>query len=77
MQRGFLLDVVVVEGALVVQLFARVDESLLVRGDALFVENFFLERLHAVGGFDVDGDGFARERFYEYLHFSERFTYCN
>ena len=45
-QRGLLLDVVVGQGAAVLQLLASEDEALLIRGDALLVLNLLLHVLH-------------------------------
>ena len=42
MQRGLLLDVVVAQCAAVLQLLAREDQALLVRGDALLVLDLLL-----------------------------------
>lgn len=68
MERRFLLDIVVREGATILELFSGEDESLLVRGDALLVLNFRLDIVDSVGGFDIEGDGLAREGFDKYLH---------
>ncbi len=61
MQRRFLLDVVVAQGAAILELFAREDEALLVGGDAFFVLDLGFDVVDCVGGFDFEGDGFARE----------------
>ena len=45
MQRGLLLDVVVAQCAAVLQLLAREDQALLVRGDALLVLDLLLHVL--------------------------------
>ena len=58
-QRALLLDVVVGEGAAVLQLLAGEDEALLVRGDALLVLDLGLDVVHAVAGLDLQGDGLA------------------
>ena len=68
MESGFLLDIVVGESAAVFELFSGEDESLLIRGDALLVLNFGLDIVNGVGGFDIEGDGLAREGFDKYLH---------
>ena len=68
MQSALLLDVVVGEGAAVLQLLAREDEALLVGGDALLVLNFGLDGIDSVGGFNLESDCFARECFNENLH---------
>jgi hypothetical protein len=56
-QRALLLDVVVGEGAAVLQLLAREDEALLVGGDALLVLDLSLDGVDGVGGLDFEGDG--------------------
>jgi hypothetical protein len=43
-QSGFLLDIVIRQGPSVLELLARKDETLLVRGNALFVLDLGLER---------------------------------
>ena len=68
MQSALLLDVVVGEGAAVLQLLAREDEALLVRGDALLVLNFGLDGIDSVGGFNLESDCFTGECFHKYLH---------
>jgi hypothetical protein len=66
-ERGLLLDVVVAEGAAVLQLLAGEDQALLVGGDALLVLNLGLDVVDGVGGLDVEGNGLARECFNEDL----------
>jgi hypothetical protein len=56
-----LLDVVVREGAVILELLAREDEALLVGRDALLVLDLLLHILDLVGGLDIEGDGLARE----------------
>jgi len=56
---GFLLDVVVAEGAAVLELLAREDETLLIRGDALLVLDLGLDVVDRVRGLDIEGDGLA------------------
>ena len=56
-----LLDVVVGEGAAVLELFAGEDEALLVRGDALLVLDLLLHVIDRVGRLDVERDRLARE----------------
>ena len=67
-QRALLLDVVVGEGAAVLELLAGEDEALLVRGDALLVLDLGLYVLDAVAGLDLKGDGLARKGLHEDLH---------
>ena len=58
-QRRLLLDVVVRERAAVLELLAREDQALLVRGDALLVLDLGLDVLDRVRGLDLERDGFA------------------
>lgn len=68
MEGGLLLDVVVGEGASILQLFTSEDETLLVGRDALLVLNLRLHILDRVRGLNLEGDGFAGESFHENLH---------
>jgi hypothetical protein len=61
-QSALLLDVVVGQGAAVLQLLASEDQTLLVRGDALLVLDLLLDVLDRVRRLDVEGDGLASER---------------
>jgi len=63
-----LLDVIVGEGATILELLAGEDESLLVGRDTLLVLDFGLDVLDGVRLFDVEGDCFARKSFNEDLH---------
>jgi hypothetical protein len=63
-----LLDVVVGEGAAVLELLASEDEALLIWGNAFLVLDLGLDVLDGVGGLDVEGDGFAGEGLHEDLH---------
>merc|ERR1711959_760959 len=65
---GLLLDVVVTEGATVLELLAREDESLLIRGDALLVLDLGLDILDSVGSLHIESDRFAGEGLDEDLH---------
>ncbi len=67
MECGLLLDVVVGEGAAVLQLLTREDQSLLIRGDALLVLDLSLDGLNRVGGLNFQGDGLASEGLNENL----------
>jgi len=58
-QRRLLLDVVVRERAAVLELLAREDQALLVRGDALLVLDLGLHVLDRVRGLDLQRDGLA------------------
>lgn len=60
-----LLDVVVRQRTPVLQLLPGEDQALLVGRDALLVLNLGLHIVDGVGGFDLEGDGLAREGFDE------------
>ena len=60
-QGGLLLHVVVGERAAVLELLAREDEALLVRGDALLVLDLALDHVDGVRGLDLERDGLARQ----------------
>ena len=68
MERGLLLNVVVGEGALVLELLVGEDQALLVRGDALLVLDLGLDVINRVGGLDLEGDGLASQSLHEDLH---------
>ena len=67
-ESGLLLDVVVGEGASVLQLLPGEDQSLLVRRDAFLVLDLGLDIVDGVGGLDFEGDCLPREGFHEDLH---------
>ena len=54
---GLLLDVVVREGAAILELLAREDQALLVGGNALFVLDLGLDVVDGVGRLHLEGDG--------------------
>merc|ERR1712022_23526 len=56
-QSGLLLDVVVLECATILELLAREDETLLIRGDAFLILNLGLDSLNGVGSLHLEGDG--------------------
>ena len=68
MQGRFLLDVVVRQGAAVLQLLAGEYQALLVRGDALLVLDLLLDVLDRVRRLHLEGDGLAGQRLHEDLH---------
>ena len=68
MERRLFLDVVVREGATILELLAGEDQALLVRGDALLVLDLGLHRLDGVAGLDLEGDVLARQCLDENLH---------
>ena len=61
----YLLDVVVRQRTPILQLLPSEYQTLLVRRDAFFVLDLGLDIVDGVGGFDFEGDGFAREGFDE------------
>jgi len=63
-----LLDVVVRQGAAILELFTRKNETLLVWRDALLVLNLGLHVFNGVRGLDFERDRLARQRFHEDLH---------
>ena len=67
-KRGLLLDVVVGQGAAVLQLLAGEDQALLVRGDALLVLDLLLDVLDRVRRLHLEGDGLAGQSLHEDLH---------
>ena len=67
-ESGLLLDVVVCQGAAILQLLAGEDETLLVRGDALLVLDLRLHIVDGVRGLHLQGDGLAGEGLDEDLH---------
>ncbi len=59
MEGGLLLDVVVGEGAAILELLAGEDQALLVWRDALLVLDLALDIVDGVGGLHLEGDGLA------------------
>merc|ERR1712216_118604 len=56
------------EGTAILELLAREDETLLVRGDALLVLDLGLDSLDGVSALHLKGDSFSRQRLDEDLH---------
>eukprot|EP00543_Licmophora_paradoxa_P017820 CAMPEP_0202463242 /NCGR_PEP_ID=MMETSP1360-20130828/57319_1 /ASSEMBLY_ACC=CAM_ASM_000848 /TAXON_ID=515479 /ORGANISM="Licmophora paradoxa, Strain CCMP2313" /LENGTH=204 /DNA_ID=CAMNT_0049086057 /DNA_START=156 /DNA_END=769 /DNA_ORIENTATION=+ len=71
-QCALLLDVVIAEGAAVLELFSGEDESLLVWWDALLILDLGFDIVDGVGGFDIECDGLAGQGLYENLRERER-----
>ena len=71
---GLLLDVVISEGAAVLELLAREDQALLVGGDALLVLDLGLDHVDGVRGLDLQGD-WAKQR--DEAHPSQCSTCCS
>ena len=70
MEGGLLLDVVVLEGSAVFELFAGKDESLLIRWDAFFAMDLCLDILNVVCYLNFEDDGLALNGLYEDMHTS-------
>ena len=68
-----LLNIIIRQRAPVLQLLSGEDQTLLVGRDALLVLDLGFDIVDCVGGFDFEGDGFARESFNE-AFFWERFV---
>lgn len=68
MQRGLVPDVVVLEGAPVLEELAREDEALLVGGDALPILDPLLDVVDHVRDVRVQCERLARQRLHEDLH---------
>ena len=68
MEGGLLLDVVVRQGATVLELLASKDEPLLIRRDTLLVLDLCLDILDGVGGLHLKSDGLASQGLHEDLH---------
>lgn len=67
-QGALLLDVVVAQGAAILELLASKDESLLVGGNALLVLDLGLDVVDGVGRLHLKGDRLPREGLDENLH---------
>ena len=65
---ALLLDVVVAEGAAILELLAGEDQALLVRGDSLLVLDLGLDIVDGVGRLHLKGDSLTREGLDEDLH---------
>ena len=68
MERGLLLDVVVLESAAILKLLASEDETLLVGRDALLVLDLSLHVFDGVAWLDVERDGLSGQGLDENLH---------
>ncbi|GJM85593.1 hypothetical protein PR202_ga02058 [Eleusine coracana subsp. coracana] len=69
-----LLDVVVGQGAAVLELLAGEDETLLVRRDALLILDLRLDIVDGVRALDLESDGLARQGLDEDLHLLDSST---
>ena len=70
MEGALLLDVVVGESSSVFQLLSSEDQSLLIWRNSLLVLDLSLDVLNAIGGLDLESDGFAGQSLDEDLHAS-------
>jgi hypothetical protein len=66
-QGGFLLDVIIAQGATVFQLLSRKDQALLIWWDSLLVLNLRLDIVNGIGRLDIQRDGLARQSLYKNL----------
>ena len=71
MQRRLLLDIVVAQGAAVLEMFAGEDQTLLTRRDALLVLDLRLHGVDGVAGLDLECDGLAGRHGGEQVHGAE------
>ena len=68
MESRLFLNVVVREGAAILELLASKDQALLVGRDTLLVLNLSLDVVDGVGGLDLEGNGLTRQGLDEDLH---------
>ena len=71
MERRFLLDVVISHRAVILELLAGKNESLLIRRDALLVLNLRLDVGDGIRALHLEGDGLSSQGFDEDLHLIE------
>jgi hypothetical protein len=65
---GLFLDVVVTQGAAILQLLTSKDETLLIRWNALLVLDLGLHIVNGIGGLNIQGDCLASEGLDKDLH---------
>lgn len=58
---SYLLDVVVAQGAAILELLASEDKTLLIRGNALLILDLGLDVVDGVARLDVEGNGLTRQ----------------
>ena len=68
MKGGFLLDVVIGQGASILKLLSSENQTLLIRGNSFLVLDLGLDVFDGVGWLDIKGDGLAGEGLDEDLH---------
>ena len=61
MECALLLDIVVGQGAAVLQLLAGENQSLLIRWDPFFILDLGLDIVDGIRGFDLEGDRLTRK----------------
>ena len=71
---SYLLDVVVAQGAAILELLAGEDKTLLIRGDTLLVLDLGLDVVDGVARLDVEGNGLTRQGLDETI--SSRISPC-
>ena len=67
-ESGLLLDVVVREGAAILELLAGEDQALLVRRDTLLILNLAFDGLDGIGRLDLESDSLAGQSLDKDLH---------
>ena len=68
MEGRLLLDVIIGQSSSVFELLSSEDQTLLVRGDSLFVLDFSLDVLNGVGGLNVERNSLTCQCLDEDLH---------
>lgn len=74
MERGILLDGIVLKGAVVLELLAGEDEALLIWWDSLLVLDLRLDVVYGIRGLNLKSNGLAGESLDEDLHIKTSFT---
>jgi hypothetical protein len=72
MEGRFLLDVVVLEGSAIFELFSSEDESLLIWGNSFLILDLGLDGFDGIGLLNLEGDGLSGEGLDEDLHSSSK-----
>ncbi|RAH49072.1 uncharacterized protein BO95DRAFT_439788 [Aspergillus brunneoviolaceus CBS 621.78] len=75
--RSYLLDVVVAQGAAILELLTSEDETLLIRGDTLLILDLGLDVVDGVARLDVEGNGLTREGLDETMEFEKNHWSAN
>ncbi|RAL09841.1 uncharacterized protein BO97DRAFT_407388 [Aspergillus homomorphus CBS 101889] len=69
--RSYLLDVVVAQGAAILELLTSEDKTLLIRGDTLLILDLGLDVVDGVARLDIEGNGLTREGLDETILFEK------